>query len=425
MGDEEILDVIVVGAGPAGLACAGEAAGAGLQVIVLERGDVAGGKNLSGGRLYLEPVKDLCADLLKDAPFERPVVSETVCLCDERSSLSFRLDQPTGNSVTVLRARLDKHLANRATAKGAMVLPQQRADELVMPAGRVTGVKVGPEVLKARVVVAADGVLSFLAQQAGLRPARETHTYAVGFKEIIQLDAAVIEDRFNLPKGQGAARLYMGAVTGGLPGGGFIYTNRDSLSVGLVVQLGAVRKWRSESHLFDLLEEFKQRSDIAPLLAGGQTAEYGAHLIPEGGFGALPSPGIPGLLLAGDAAGFVLNTGPVLRGMDLALTSGVLAGRSIVAGLKARQPETCLQIYRQALKQSFIMKQMRAHKKAPIVLSSDRLYRRLPEQMVNWATDFFRVGPKGSHPRMRQAFKGLRRSLGFRGLQDLWRLMRM
>lgn len=419
MGAEEILDVIVVGAGPAGLACAAEAAGAGLQVIVLERGDVAGEKNLSGGRLYLEPVKDLCADLLKDAPFERPVASETVCLCAERSSLSFRLDQPAGNSVTVLRARLDKHLADRATAKGVMVLPQQRADELVMQDGRVTGVKVGPEVLKARVVVAADGALSFLAQQAGLKPERNPHHYAVGFKEIIQLDAAVIEDRFNLPKGQGAARLYMGAVTGGLPGGGFIYTNRDSLSVGLVAQLGAVQKWQSESHLFDLLEEFKQRSDVAPLLAGGQTTEYGAHLIPEGGLRALPPPGVPGMLLVGDAAGFVLNTGPVLRGMDLALASGVLAGRSIVAG------GDCLRNYRQALGQSFIMKQMRAHKKAPRALSRDGLYRRLPGQLVSWAADFFKVSPDGSHLRMKQTFKGLRRRLGFRGLKDLWRLMRM
>lgn len=419
MGAEEILDVIVVGAGPAGLACAHEAAGAGLQVIVLERGDLAGEKNLSGGRLYLEPVKDLCADLLAGAPFERPVVSETVCLCDHRSSLSFRLDQPAGDSFTVLRARLDRHLADRAGAKGAMLLPQQRAEELVIQDGRVTGVRVGPEVLSARVVVAADGVLSFLAQQAGLRPERDPRFFAVGIKEIIQLDAALIEERFNLQEGQGAARLYMGAVTGGLPGGGFIYTNRDSLSVGLVAQIGAVRGWKSESHLFDLIEEFKQRPDVEPLLAGGQTVEYGAHLIPEGGLRALPSPGMPGLLLVGDAAGFVLNTGPVLRGMDLALASGVLAGRSISAG------GDCLQNYRQALRQGFIIKQMRAHKKSPRALAAEGLYRRLPGQMVSWAADFFKVSPDGTHPRMKRAFKSLRRKLGFRGLRDLWRLIRM
>jgi electron transfer flavoprotein-quinone oxidoreductase len=419
MSDEEILDVIVVGAGPAGLACAAEAAGAGRQVIVLERGDLAGEKNLSGGRLYLEPLKDLCADLLKDAPFERPVVSETVCLCDQRSSLSFRLDQMEGDSVTVLRARLDKHLAEKATAKGAMVLPQQRAGELITEGGRVTGVKVGPEILKARWVVAADGALSFIAQKAKLRPQRNPHNYAVGFKEIIQLDAKAIEERFNLQEGQGAARLYLGAVTGGLPGGGFIYTNRDSLSVGLVAQIGTLQEWQSESHLFELLEEFKQRLDVAPLIKGGKTVEYGAHSIPEGGLRALPPPGMPGLLLAGDAAGFVLNTGPVLRGMDLALASGVLAARSIVA------EGDSLQNYRQALGKSFIMKQMRAHKKAPKTLAREGLYRRLPGQLVNWAADFFKVSPDGSHPRMKRAFKNLRRSLGFRGLKDLWRLMRM
>jgi electron transfer flavoprotein-quinone oxidoreductase len=419
MGDEEILDLIVVGAGPAGLACAAEAAGAGQQVIVLERGDLAGEKNLSGGRLYLGPVKELCADLLKDAPFERPVASETVCLCDQRSSLSFRLDQPEGDSVTVLRARLDRHLAEKAAAKGAMVLPQQRAEELIIENGRVTGVKVGPEVLKARWVVAADGALSFVARQAGLRPQRDPHNYAVGFKEIIKLEANAIEERFNLQKEQGAARLYLGAVTGGLPGGGFIYTNRDSLSVGLVAQISALREWQSESHLFDLLEEFKQRPDVAPLLAGGKTVEYGAHTIPEGGLRALPPPGMPGLLLAGDAAGFVINTGPVLRGMDLALASGVLAARSIVAG------GDCLQNYRQALARSFIMKQLRAHKRAPKALAKEGLYRRLPGQLVGWAEDFFRVRPDGSHLRMKRAFKNLRRSLGFRGLKDLWRLMRM
>jgi electron transfer flavoprotein-quinone oxidoreductase len=268
-------------------------------------------------------------------------------------------------------------------------------------------------------VVAADGALSFIAQRAGLRPRRNPHNYAVGVKEIIQLDAKVIEERFNLQEGQGAARLYLGAVTGGLPGGGFIYTNRDSLSVGLVAQIGALQKWQSESHLFDLLEEFKQRLDVAPLVSGGKTVEYGAHTIPEGGLRALPPPGMPGLLLTGDAAGFVLNTGPVLRGMDLALASGVLAGRAVAAA------GDCLENYRRALQNSFILKQMRAHKKAPKALAKEGLYRRLPGQLVGWAEDFFKVRPDGSHLRMKRAFKNLRRSLGFRGLKDLWRLMRM
>jgi electron transfer flavoprotein-quinone oxidoreductase len=431
MSNEDVLDVIVVGAGLAGLACAHELASAGLQVIVLERGDVAGAKNLSGGRLYLEPVRDLSGDLLKGAPFERPVVSESISLCDQRTSASFRVDHPQEpdrpNSVTVLRARLDRHLADRVTERGGMVLAQQRVDGLLRDQGRVAGVRAGPEELRARVVVAADGALSFLAEEAGLRAGRDAHAYSVGIKEVIQLDASVLEERFNLAPGQGAARLYLGAVTRGHPGGGFIYTNSDSLSLGLVLQANALRAWKSESFFWELLEEFKARQDVSPLIDGGRTVEYGAHLIPEGGFVQLPPPGLPGLLLAGDAAGFVLNTGAVMRGMDLALASGVLAGRSIVesrgSGFDAA---VCLDGYRRALQRSFVMRQLRTHRKAAGVLSSERLYNRYPHRLVEWASRLFQVDASGEHLRARSALKSLRRDvLGWRGIRDLWRLTRM
>lgn len=425
------MDVIVVGAGLAGLACAHEAAAAGLQVIVLERGDVAGSKNLSGGRLYLEPVRELCGDLLKDAPFERPVTSETIALCDQKNSASFRIDKQADeewpHSVTVLRARLDEYLADKVSQAGAMVLVQQRADKLIREQDNVVGVQVGPEQLRARMVVAADGVLSTLAEEAGLRPRRRVESYATGIKEIIQLDPARIEERFNLDAGQGAARLYLGAVTHGLPGGGFIYTNKDSLSVGLVVQVKALQDWESESHLYELMEEFKDRSDVAPLLAGGHTLEYGAHLIPEGGYRDLPRPGVPGLLLTGDAAGLVLNTGLGLRGMDLALASGILAGRSIVESLKASEsPAACLERYTRSLTGSFIMRQMRLHRKATRTLSNRRIYDRYPQRLVQWAQQLFMVNAEGEHLSAKQAFKRLRREvLGWRGLRDLWRLTRM
>jgi len=275
--------------------------------------------------------------------------------------------------------------------------------------------------------VAADGVLSFLARQAGLRPERSVHSYGVRIKEIIQLESSRIEERFNLASGQGAAPLFLGRITRGLPGGGFIYTNAGSLSVGLVVQMQALQEWRSESMFFELLEEFKQRPDVAPLIDGGTTVEYGAHLIPEGGVHALPSPGSPGLLLAGDAAGFVINTGPVLRGMDLALASGVIAGRSIVESRKNNfGPAACLEHYRQAFKQSFVAKQMREHKRAPKVLAIDRLYDRYPQRLVQWAKEIFQVNAAGENPRMKKSLRRLMRGvLGFRGIRDLWRLMRM
>jgi electron transfer flavoprotein-quinone oxidoreductase len=428
-GDE--LDVIVVGAGLAGLACAYEAAGAGLQVAVLERGDAAGSKSLSGGRLYLQPVRELCGDFLKDAPFERPVVSESIVLADDGSSVTFRVDNGEEsefpNSVTVLMSPLDRHLAEKVSGKGALVLPQQKADGLVRENGKVVGVKIGPEELRAKVTVAADGALSFLAQEAGLRPERPPHWYGMGIKEVIQLESSVIEDRFNLSPGQGAARLYMGRITRGLPGGGFIYTNNDSLSIGIVVHMKALQEWKSETESWELLEAFKARPDVAPLLAGGKTVEYGAHLVPEGGFNSLPKPGIPGLLLVGDAAGFVLNTGNTLRGMDLALGSGVLAGKSIVEAAKTDfSPEACLSHYERALKKSFIINRMKAYRKTPHLLTLARLYDRYPHRMVQLSREMFRVNSEGQGMSFWQAFKKfLFKILGWKGIKDMWRFIRM
>jgi electron transfer flavoprotein-quinone oxidoreductase len=431
MSTSDELDVIVVGAGLAGLACAYKAAGAGLQVAVLERGDAAGSKSLSGGRLYLPPLQTLCGDFLENAPFERPVVSESLVMTDENASITFRMDNgdvsETPSSVTISMSRLNRYLAEKVTAKGALVLPQQRVDGLISEKGRVVGVKIGSEELRARVVVAADGVLSFLAQEAGLRSGHSVDSYGVGIKEIIQLEGAKIEDRFNLAPGQGAARLYLGKITRGLPGGGFIYTNIDSLSLGVVVHMKALRDWKSETESWELLEIFKARPDIAPLLAGSKTVEYGAHLVPEGGFKKLPKAGVPGLLLAGDAAGFVLNTGNTLRGMDLAIASGVLAGQSILEAAEGGfRPGVCLHNYEQALKTSFIMSQMKAYRKAADLLTVSRLYDRYPHRLVQLAQEVFRVNEQGQGMSLGKTVKKLAFDiLGWKGLRDLWRLIRM
>ncbi len=424
------LDVIVVGAGLAGLACAYETAGAGLQTAVLERGDAPGSKSLSGGRMYVQPLREM-SDFLDDIPFERPVVSESITLTAPEAGVSLRYDngvlpaQP--NSVTILLSPLLKHLAEKVAAKGALLLNQQKADELVCENGRVVGVKVGGEELRARQIVAADGVLSFLALEAGLRAERPTKLYGLGIKEIIELDSARIEDRFNLPGGQGAARLYMGTITHGLPGGGFIYTNKNSLSLGVVINLQALAGSRFEIETWEILELFKNRPDIAPLLSGGKTVEYGAHLIPEGGFANMPAPGIPGLLLAGDAAGFVLNSGFTLRGMDLAIASGLLAGRSIAVSHKQNlSPETCLAHYERALRESFVIRQLKAFRKAPDVLALKRLYDRYPQRMAQLLQGMFQVDAAGgSTSPWSAARKLIFKVLGWRGVGDLWRLARM
>ncbi|MCX5779805.1 MAG: FAD-dependent oxidoreductase, partial [Firmicutes bacterium] len=320
----EKFDTIVVGAGLAGLAAAYTLAGAGLEVLVLERGDYPGAKNVSGGRLYVNPIRELFPDLWGKAPLERNITQEEVCLMDRERSVTIRytgaeLNEQPYQSYSILRGKFDKWLAKQAERRGALLVNKSRVDDLIIENGQVQGVVAGGEQLRANVVIACDGVLSFTALQAGLRPPFRAKNFAVGFKEIIEIERGVLEDRFNLEGDEGAARLFMGEVTVGKFGGGFLYTNQDSISLGIVVGIEGLTEAEPQINAPELLDKFKQRPEIACLIKSGQTVEYSAHAIPEGGFKTMGKLFGDGILVAGDAAGFSMNIGVTVRGMEYAL----------------------------------------------------------------------------------------------------------
>ena len=115
----------------------------------------------------------------------------------------------------------------------------------------------------------------------------------------------------------------MGEVTKGKFGGGFLYTNKESISLGIVVGIHDLMEGAPAIQAPVLLDEFKQRPEIARLIKGGETVEYSAHVIPEGGLKALTKLYGEGILVAGDAAGFSLNIGVTVRGMEYAMASGI------------------------------------------------------------------------------------------------------
>ena len=236
----EKFDVIIVGGGLAGLAAAYTLAGNGMDVLVLERGDYPGAKNVTGGRLYVNPVRDLFPELWNEAPLERFIVHEGAVLMATERSLAIHysgheLRAEPHQSYSVLRAKFDRWLAEQAEAKGAMLLTRVRVDDVIKENEHVIGVLAGGDELRADVVIACDGVLSLVSEKAGFRAPGSPHDYALGIKEVIALDAAVINDRFNLEGNEGAARLFIGEATGGLFGGGFLYTNKESISLGIVI----------------------------------------------------------------------------------------------------------------------------------------------------------------------------------------------
>ncbi len=398
----EKFDVIVVGGGLAGLAAGYTLAQEGLEVLVLERGDYAGAKNVTGGRLYLNPVRDLFPDLWKKAPLERFIAHEEVAMMAGKRSVTIRysgeeLRQEPYQSYSVLRGKFDRWLAKQAERKGAMLVAKSKVDEVIIENGQVVGVRAGGDELHADVVIACDGALSLVAEQAGLRQPGNPHDFAVGFKEIIELDPAVIEDRFGLEGNEGAARLYMGEVTRGKFGGGFLYTNKESLSLGIVVGIKDLMEGSPQVQAPQLLDDLKQRPEVASLIRGGQTVEYSAHVVPEGGLKALTKLYGNGILVAGDAAGFSMNIGVTVRGMEYALASGYYAAQAVLKAREAGQYTAHqLSVYELLLNNSFVMKDFSNFKDAPTALDNPRFFTVYPEMATTIMSELYAVdnGPK-------------------------------
>jgi len=359
---DDVFDAIVVGAGPAGIAAAKIMAEAGLTVVVLERGQYPGSKNVSGGILYRHPTEELAPGFETEAPLERPIIEQRYLALTEDAMLggvyrSMKFAEAPVNSYSVLRAEFDRWFAKTAEATGVEVYAEFTVTDLVWDGGRVVGVTTGePDgELRANVVVLADGANSLLAQRAGLHGDLRPIDQALVAKELIALPAEKIEDRFALPKGLGAAYEIFGESTSGLLGYGFIYTNKESISIGTGALLADLIT--SGKNVNDLLDRFKKHPAIAPLIAGGETVEYSAHLIPEGGYNQLSRLFADGVVVVGDAAGFV---NPVNReGANLAMLSGKLAAQAII---EAKQENdfsiATLCRYRELLDESIVIKDL-------------------------------------------------------------------
>lgn len=258
MSDEK-FDAIVVGAGVAGTVAGYVMAQAGLDVLIIERGNSAGSKNMTGGRLYAHSLERIMPGFAQETQLERKVTREKISFLTEESAVTLdfhreKADAPTQDSYTVLRNRLDPWLMEKAEQAGVQFIPGVRVDALIREGNKVTGVQAGDDILEANIVILADGVNSMLGRSLGMVPPSSAHHYAVGVKELIGLPPAVIADRFNLSGNEGAAWLFAGSPSDGLMGGGFLYTNQDSISLGLVCGLGDIA--HATKSIPQMLEDF-------------------------------------------------------------------------------------------------------------------------------------------------------------------------
>ena len=180
-------------------------------------------------------------------------------------------------------------------------------------------------------VIACDGVNSFLAKEAGLLPRRPTPptTPSASRRSWPCPPRSSRSGSVWAPTRGSTSK--SSAAPAASPAAGFLYTNRDTVSVGVVVSVTglAAAGVRPE----ELIADFKAHPAIAPWLKGATLKEYGAHLIPEGGYDAMPALAADGLLVAGDAAGLTLAAGIWLEGVNFAIGSGLAAGQTAAAAV--------------------------------------------------------------------------------------------
>ena len=193
---------------------------------------------------------------------------------------------------------------------------------------------------------------------------------AVGIKEVFELPSDVIEDRFLLPEGEGAAMLFVGDCTKGSVGGGFLYTNKESISLGLVATISlAADGSRNEVPVYQMLEDFKNHPAVAPIIRGAKMVEHSGHMVPEGGYNMIPKYVFDGCLIAGETAGLCMNMGYQVRGMDFAVASGRMAAEAAVAAIDAGDTSAAgLASYKAAMEGSFVIQDLRTFSKWPHVM---------------------------------------------------------
>ena len=432
----EKFDVIVVGAGPSGNAAAYTLAKAGVSVLQIERGESPGTKNVQGAILYASALEEIIPDFRDSAPLERHVAEQRMWMMDEgevctgMTHRDARFSKPPYNRYTIIRARFDRWFSGTVKKAGALVICETTVIELLRDAqGKVIGVRTEREQgdVFADCVILADGANALLGSRAGLRPDIKAEDMALVAKEVLFLPKETLDARFNLSGDEGVVIELAGNITHGMVGTGFLYTNKDSISIGIGCMLGDMK--RQTITPYQLLEGLKQHSAVKPLIEGAEMKEYSAHLIPEGGLKALPQLYGDGWLVVGDSAGFV--NGIHREGSNLAMMSGRLAAESLIALKESGKPFNAgnLAEYKRRLDNSVIIADLKKYADVPEFLhNKPHILDIYPRLLGNAAFEMFMVDGQSKRAKQKKIFDELKSKRSLLGLlgdaYHFWRAFR-
>jgi len=405
------FDVIVVGGGPAGAAASYTLARKGFKVLLIDRGRGPGSKTLYGGRVYAGPLREVWPDLDRGAPIHRLVKRERISLLTSNADVTIDLGPVETDSFTTYLPDLVGWMVSKSVEEGVVFVDEVRVDSLLLQDGKVVGVRAGKDTVYSDVVVDAEGVNRLLLERAGLvEPLGRYIDYlALGVKEVLKIGKKRLEEVFDLNDNEGLAWLFVGDITKGVPGGGFLYTFRDSVSLGVVVRLReATQKLRGQKTLqhgvYELVEGLRLHPRLGRYWNEGDIIEYGAHLTIEDPLSFMPKRLVSdGLIIVGDAAGLLLNTGYTIRGVDLAVYSGKLAADAIEKAFDLGDfSRESLAIYENMIKNSFIYRELKRHSCINKILKRSEIYASYTKAIVDGLITLY--SPGDSQATVKEAF---------------------
>ncbi|MDZ7701759.1 MAG: FAD-dependent monooxygenase [Halobacteriales archaeon] len=371
MTEYEHYEAVVVGAGPGGAAAAAALADHGVETLVLERGVEAGSKNVTGGIMYAEESAPYTIDDLfdgfREAAAERPVTRNYIHNVAGRKVKSYDItdlhEHDTAWADAVLRRKMDSWLAERVHERtreaGGGLLTGVRVNGLLREEGQIVGVTTDElEPIRADFIVAADGVNSELARDAGLMDWDDPGEYFQGVKAVADMPEGAIEERFDIGEDEGEAHLFSGDLYDGVRGGGFLYTNEDTLSIGNVFHLDSIVA--EEADVGELLDALLTHPLLAQWLGDDYTElEYSAKLVPDSKKMAHPEPAEGRLVLVGDAGGQMQAQGPIIKGMNHAVSAGALAAEAFVDAKSRGRAQQAGELYTRKLREEGVMEKLR------------------------------------------------------------------
>lgn len=410
------FDVIVVGAGLAGSAAAAVTAQKGLHVALVERGQAPGAKNFFGGALYTHSLEEIYPDLWeRKPPLERPITEAGFWFLSKDGLVNMTvrggaLGHQPADAYVALRAKFDLWWAEQAAKAGAFIIPKTTVIDFIRDAsGKVIGVDTDrPQgQIYAPVIIICEGVNNLLTQRLKLSKSDlKAKSVALAVKQLISLPADTINARFGLPdKSHGLAVTVMGDVSMGLNGMGFIYTGQECVSVGLGVTLQELA--REKIRPYALLQRYLNHPAIAPLITGGRLMEYGAHLIPEGGWRDMPKLYTDGVMVAGDAATMV--NALHWEGTNMAIIAGKEAAETAVEAHRRQDfSAKSLAEYAERLNKRFVLQDLYQYRNLSRFLESHSNFMGVYPNFLNDALGMFFTGygkPK------KELYKDILRSL--------------